>query len=379
MMRRRDFLAGLAATSLGGRAHGFPIPTTAEMSGPYLRVGDFRKIYDPSLGATEEWWINDHCFVYGPDAHWHLFGITLEQPHNPEFARYLDDRIHMGVPYEERLRQGMEMMRSYREAAARGEKPAIDFAAEDDMAHARSPSLFDGPWVRKPYAFRGDEALGENRVLAPHVVRKDGLYYMVYSAGEDNEREGYWVTHLATSPDLENWTRYENNPLFSDYYNARDAMIMPHGEQWVMYYKANSEPQGGNHTVAYRTSADLVHWSDRKTCFTDRATGTMPGTTESPVVVRRGPWYYLFLSVREDYNPGAYTFMEVFRSRDPFHWELSDRVGEIRSHAGDVVRDVDGQWYLSHCGWYQGGVYLAPLEWTDGVDESDTSIPVPSL
>ena len=25
-------------------------------------------------------------------------------------------------------------------------------------------------------------------------------------------------------------------------------------------------------------------------------------------------------------------------------------------------------WYVSHCGWYQGGVYLAPLTWHDGED-----------
>ena len=37
---------------------------------------------------------------------------------------------------------------------------------------------------------------------------------------------------------------------------------------------------------------------------------------------------------------------------------------------------VDGRWYVSHCGWGRGGVYLAPLWWEDGEDDDDTSSPV---
>ena len=66
----------------------------------------------------------------------------------------------------------------------------------------------------------------------------------------------------------------------------------------------------------------------------------------------------------------------VFRSKDPFKWTIEDRVGQLTAHAVEVVRDVDRQWYVSHCGWEQGGVYLAKLYWNDGLDDADTSIPV---
>ena len=47
------------------------------------------------------------------------------------------------------------------------------------------------------------------------------------------------------------------------------------------------------------------------------------------------------------------------------------------SHAAEVVRDLDGKWYVSRCGWGEGGVYLAPLVWSDGLDDKPTNIPVP--
>jgi hypothetical protein len=46
-------------------------------------------------------------------------------------------------------------------------------------------------------------------------------------------------------------------------------------------------------------------------------------------------------------------------------------------HAAEVVRDRDGKWYISRCGWGEGGVYLAPLVWNDGLDDKPTNIPVP--
>lgn len=30
----------------------------------------------------------------------------------------------------------------------------------------------------------------------------------------------------------------------------------------------------------------------------------------------------------------------------------------------EVIRD-GGDWFVSHCGWGQGGVYLAPLSWSE--------------
>ena len=69
---------------------------------------------------------------------------------------------------------------------------------------------------------------------------------------------------------------------------------------------------------------------------------------------------------RRPYVRGYYADTDVLRSKDPFHWNIEDKVGTIDAHASEVVRDERGRWYVSHCGWYQGGLYLAPLEFKTG-------------
>jgi beta-fructofuranosidase len=169
-----------------------------------------------------------------------------------------------------------------------------------------------------------------------------------------------------TSKDLWHWERSPANPLLIDGFDARDPNVLQVGKQWVLYYTATSKPEGGNHLVACVTSDDLLHWANRKVVFTHPKTGTFGGPTESPFVVRRGESYYLFACDGGTIN--------VYFSKDPFHWEFKGQVGTIYAHASEVVRDVDGKWYISHAGWEHGGLSLAPLTWHDGLDEADASL-----
>jgi arabinan endo-1,5-alpha-L-arabinosidase len=162
---------------------------------------------------------------------------------------------------------------------------------------------------------------------------------------------------LATSSDLYEWTRVRE-PLFEDGAWARDPFVIRIGEQWVMYYTATSKPtEHSNFVVAYRLSDDLLHWGPRKIAFTDPMKGMAAGPTESPFVVQRPEGFYLFLSVRGDYNNS-----EAFFSRSPFHFEV-EPLSALPVHAGELVQDVDGAWYISHCGWDAFGLFLAPLQW----------------
>jgi beta-fructofuranosidase len=290
--------------------------------------GEFVKIYDPSVGEKEKWYINDHCFIYG-EGKWHLFGITHQEPADP-----------------------------------------ID---EDNFAHATAAKLLQQPWDKQPFALTvaPEKPWNEEHLWAPYVVSHDGTYYMFYCAG-DKDHSKYKI-HLATSKDLKDWTRHPKNPMVVDGFDARDPFIMRHGEEWLMYYTANSEPKQGNHVVACVRSKDLVTWTDKKVVYTDPSKGTFGGPTESPFVVRRGKSYYLFVGPRPDYNG-----TDVFVSDDPFHWTIENKVGHINSHAAEVVRDQEGKWYISRAGWGQGGVYLAPLTWSDNLDDAETNFPVPT-
>ena len=295
--------------------------------GEGIKVGEYFQIYDPSINEPNKWYINDHCFIRDSNGTWHLFGITHKEP---------------ALPMDER-----------------------------NFAHATSDSLTRKGWKKEPFALSYDPKQGEVHLWAPHVIYQDGTYYMFYCAGAKDHRK--YMINLATSKDLYSWERHLANPMIMDGYDARDPYIFRLGDKWIMYYTATSTPAGGNHTVATRASTDLLGWSDKKVVFVDPSKGTWGGPTESPTVVRRGPFYYLFIGPRDDYRCTS-----VYRSKDPFKWTLEDQVAKINSHAAEIVRDVDGKWYVSHCGWEQGGVYLAPLEWNDGIDDNDTSMPVPS-
>lgn len=271
-------------------------------------AGEFVNIYDPSVGEPVPWYINDHTIVQGPDGTWHMFGITHAEPAEP-----LDEK---------------------------------------HLAHATAPTL-QGPWTKQPFALDADPFYGETHLWAPHVIEVDGLFYMFYAGGGPDNSQ--YAINLATSPDLETWTRRAEGPLFRDGYDARDPFVIRIGDEWVMYYTATSEPAGGNHTVMYRTSADLVTWSERQTAFTDPEVGTWGGGTESPFVVERDGSWYLFIGPR-----GGYVGTDVFRSDDPFDFEDAELVGHFPSHAAEVVRDGD-DWFVTSAGWGEGGLHLAPL------------------
>jgi|GEM_PF-448247 len=294
---------------------------------PLVIAGEFTRIYNPSIGENKPWYINDHCFIAGQDGTWHLFGITHEEPMRP--------------------------------------------LEEKNFAHATTKNLTVFPWQKQPFALSVAEESpwNERHLWAPHVVYNKGLYYMFYCAGDKDPTK--YKIHLATSKDLWKWERHPENPMVVDGYHARDPFVLNLGDKWVMYYTATSEPTGGNHVVAYRTGTDLIHWGERHIAYTDPSVGKGGGPTESPFVVRRNGFYYLFTGPSSGYSDTS-----VFRSSDPFHFRFEDRVGNIPAHAAEVVRDKDGKWYVSHCGWGEGGVYLAPLYWND-VDCVDTSMRIP--
>ncbi|MFI7431840.1 family 43 glycosylhydrolase [Micromonospora sp. NPDC049836] len=315
------FFAGLDTVTL--RRVG---PLAAVTTTPYESVGEtpargaLTRVYDPGAGESTSWYYNDHTIVRNQQTGvWHAFAITHAEP---------------GAPQDER-----------------------------SFGHATAPTP-TGPWTRQPTALVADPGRGEQWIWAPHVVYDNGVYYMFYAAGSPDY--AHYRMHLATSTDLFTWTRSAANPLFVDGWEARDPMVTRVGDRWVMYYTATSSPTGGNHVVAYRTSTDLRAWSARGIAYSSPYTGQAGGQTESPFVVRRGEWWYLFVCCDGTDYGAAYRRTAVYRSRDPLRFDGAERVTVLDAHAAEVV--VDGpNWYLSHAGWGQGGLWLAPLTWSTGV------------
>ncbi|WP_157979939.1 DUF2961 domain-containing protein [Kribbella monticola] len=275
-----------------------------------VAAGKFTKVYDPSVGESGPWYYNDHTMVQDrKTGTWHVFAITHAEPANP-----LDEK---------------------------------------SFGHATAPTP-NGPWTKQPPALVADPTAGESHIWAPYVLYDAGTYYMFYAGGTPDHTA--YRMQLATSTDLVHWTRSTANPLFTDGFDGRDPMVHKVGKQWVMYYTANSTPSGGNHIVAYRTSNDLLHWSERRTAFQHPETGTFGGPTESPFVVQRGKDWYLFVCC-----DGGYESTKVYKSKDPLHFSLDQLVGTIQAHAAEVVQDGD-QWFVTGAGWGKGGLFIAPLD-----------------
>ena len=288
-------------------------------------AGEFRLVYDPSIGEPEAWYVNDHTFVRDAGGTWHLVGITHPEPAAPF------DEVH--------------------------------------LAHATAPALL-GPWTKQPFALSADPGAGETHLWAPHIVAHDDRYWMFYCAGGPSPSE--YRIHLAISDDCVGWTRHPANPMIVDGYEARDPMVLRIGDHWVMYYTATSTPTGGRFVVAAVESDDLVTWTRRRVVYTDPMSGTGAGPTESPFVVAQGGTYHLLIgpdweglvrSKRETgrYDRAAYRRTRVLASDDPLSFDLANQVATIDAHAAEVIVDDHGDHWVSHCGWGQGGVYLAPL------------------
>jgi hypothetical protein len=280
-------------------------PAGAAPAPPTVSAGNFIRVYDPSIGESAQWYYNDHTLVRDVvTGTWHVYAITHAEPANP-----LDEK---------------------------------------NFGHATAPSP-NGPWTKRPFALTANPALGESHIWAPHVVYHNGVYYMFYAAGTPDHAA--YRMHLATSTDLNTWTRSAANPLFTDGFDARDPMVTR-----VMYYTANSTPTGGNHQVAYRTSTDLVHWSGKQVAFSHPASGTYGGPTESPFVIFRGGWWYLSICCDSGYED-----TRVYRSRNPFSFSVNDLAGRVEAHAAEIVTEPSGATWVTGAGWGQGGLWLAPL------------------
>lgn len=297
-------------------------------------VGQFQKVFDQGIDRRgRQWHVNDHCFVRGPDGTWHMFGISHPDP------------------------------------------PFHDLGGQGYFTHATTARLLEMPWTRQRFAMRVKPTAGETVLWAPHVVWVDGTYYMFYCSGGEDPRQ--FGISLATSRDLWRWRR-RSRVLFRDGYQARDPMVLyvPELGKWVMYYCATEATSGGHYVVAYRTSDDLVRWSERAIAYSDPVSGTDYGSTESPFVVHRGKSFYLFIgprpynpptSVIPDYEQPGYVGTDVFRSESWDRWTTRDHVGHIAAHAAEIVCDERGDCYVSSAGIRQGGLYLGPISWTDGL------------
>jgi hypothetical protein len=220
--------------------------------------------------------------------------------------------------------------------------------------------LTDRDWRPVGVAMEARPELGETTggLQAPHVIKVDALYYMLY---------GDWKhICLATSRDGKRFERRINpdgrTAMFGEpnMLNTRDPMAIRIGGLWHCYYTAHTKEKGFDYC---RTSPDLAadHWSESRLVAGGGRAGSGPYSAECPHVVELDGWYYLFRTQR--YGANAQT--SVYRSSDPLDFGVNDDgkfVGTLPVAAPELVRH-DGQWYIAYLLPSLKGIQIAKLKW----------------
>ena len=287
-----------------------------------VEQGAMVQIFDTGSLVGGPHYVNDHTIVQGPGGEWHLFGIFNKEP----------------------MRDDLE----------------VEFvhavAAEHDPARWKAGS-FEAAAPPYRIALHADRSLGELHMWAPHVVRSDGRYLMVYQTGGPDDDHA--SIRLAESDDLYRWTRVGRVPLFEDFCVARDPMLIRREGAWALYYTRCDSLTGRHSGVAYRLSHDLVHWSEARMALAleHAPASSNSGYTESPFVFERGGSYWLSVSA----YPLAWDATLLYRSSVPSSFPEVPYT-RLRSRAAEWVFGTRGELWLTHAGPGQRGVWMSPID-----------------
>lgn len=209
----------------------------------------------------------------------------------------------------------------------------------------------------------------DRNIWSPHIVCRDGRYYMFYTSVNQFVSQSI---SLAISDDLEHWTEYESNPVFTlegvdwavwqrdRWADCRDPVVFRDGDTFYLYVTAEAKTadstRGGAVSVA--RSTDLLHWSAPEIAL------HTPYIPESPQVWKSGNKYYMTTSER-----GEGTWV----SNDPVRgWEKApfprppvlDRekyVVPAPGKAEEVVPLADGSFIvgtMAYRGWGGDSIYF---------------------
>ncbi len=209
-------------------------------------------------------------------------------------------------------------------------------------------------------------------IQAPHCFPFEGKYYMFYNAGT---APGEYVPFDPANPRKARskgncaWLKVsEDGKTFTDAKNTegehaiftmgRDVMVFhdKDNSRFIAYFQEKnmpSEEQTKNGAMYCRTAPRPEGpWSERANIGNQ-------GNPESPFVIKRGDWYYLWEQ------------MSVFASKDPtvFNEEPIFKMtpGAQHGYWAPEIIELDGQFYIA--GYAGGGIYLAKFKWVEKTEE----------
>jgi len=203
------------------------------------------------------------------------------------------------------------------------------------LGHAVTQDLLH--WRERPLAIPPNTpgTLDDMQVWTGCVTEHEGLYYLYYTMRSTGDFGNGQQIGLATSPDLEHWSRYPGNPVISPdpaYYvshekplpapnfidqdrskikgtvDCRDLIIVPDAANkgWYGFYAARIWADEGPEqaVIAAVYSKDLLHWKSLPPAFVPRKYNCI----EVPdVFFLNGKWYLTCLAAHGYGNRGVFS------------------------------------------------------------------------
>ena len=216
----------------------------------------------------------------------------------------------------------------------------------------------------KDYA-DGVEKYENRNIWAPHVIKKGDTYYMFYTSINNNVSQSI---SLATSKDLYNWTKYENNPIVTmegvdwavwergAWADFRDPMVLEDNGKYYMYV-TGTHKEGERGVVVVLESENLINWKNPQPAVQGKH------AMESPQVWKGGEKYYMVTSaaghdVWESNHPVTGWIKSDFAR--PEIQKLEKYVKTSSSYAEEVIRLKDGTLIMGSLTWRYWGnsIYL---------------------
>lgn len=288
----------------------------------YKPEGDY--FFGPDTKQLKEgkwytnWVPNDHAFVKDSSGKWHIFGIT----HPLVEAKSLIGNVHQG-----------EYASFHAVSSKTNFNETIERHHYQDLPKVLSPKERPG------------EMLSNH---APYIFKKDGLYQMIY---------GPSPIRLAASSDLYKWET--KGKLFHEKEGARDPNLLFHDGTYYIVYCSKK-------CVKMRKSSDLKNWSEAETILV-----TNKFDPESPSLIFHNDAFYLFVcswdgnwdgkDIKGAYQNTTY----VYHSKDKirFGTDHEKEITTLKSHAPEIFKDENNQWYISSVEWPYRGVSIDKLKW----------------
>lgn len=216
------------------------------------------------------------------------------------------------------------------------------------------------PYKNNPvFAGTGTDTWDKNIRERGYIIKEDSGYYLWYTGYTDNSSDVKYLGY-ATSTDGLTWTRYKDNPIYSDGW-VEDMCVVKSAGVYYMF------AEGRGDTAHMLTSTDRIHWTEQGDLDIRRKDGTpiKKGPFGTPCVMKEKDRWYLFYE-RDDLGIwlATSTNCKVWTNvQDEPVLKMGPEIYDQYAVAMNQVIKYDGLYY----GYYHASAFKDWHEWSTNV------------